>query len=116
MKVDMEKIVSLCKRRGIIFQSSEIYGGLSACWDYGPLGVELKNNVKSAWWRSMVQERDDMVGLGCSGHQWNNDCHCRCHRLGLDSRDECLVEDGLAAEHAVAFEYIGCAGHGAGWF
>ena len=66
MKVDMEKIVSLCKRRGIIFQSSEIYGGLSACWDYGPLGVELKNNVKSAWWRSMVQERDDMVGLDSS--------------------------------------------------
>ncbi|MGB2854687.1 MAG: glycine--tRNA ligase [Dehalococcoidia bacterium] len=62
----MEKIVSLCKRRGIIFQSSEIYGGLSACWDYGPLGVELKNNVKSAWWRSMVQERDDMVGLDSS--------------------------------------------------
>jgi glycyl-tRNA synthetase len=62
----MEKIVSLCKRRGLIFQSSEIYGGLSACWDYGPLGVELKNNVKSAWWRSMVQERDDMVGLDSS--------------------------------------------------
>ena len=62
----MEKIVSLCKRRGIIFQSSEIYGGLSACWDYGPLGVELKNNVKSAWWRSMVRERDDMVGLDSS--------------------------------------------------
>ncbi len=65
-KVDMEKIVSLCKRRGFIFPSSEIYGGLSACWDYGPLGVELKNNVKAAWWRSVVQERDDMVGLDSS--------------------------------------------------
>ncbi|MBI4294592.1 MAG: glycine--tRNA ligase [Chloroflexi bacterium] len=59
----MDKMVSLCKRRGFIFQSSEIYGGLSSCWDYGPLGVELKNNVKRAWWRSMVQERPDVVGL-----------------------------------------------------
>ena len=65
-KVDMEKIVSLCRRRGFIFPSSEIYGGLSSCWDYGPLGVELKRNVKEAWWRAMVQERDDMVGLDTS--------------------------------------------------
>jgi glycyl-tRNA synthetase len=62
----MEKIVSLAKRRGFIFQSSEIYGGLNSCWDYGPLGVELKNNVKRAWWRKVVQERDDMVGLDAS--------------------------------------------------
>jgi glycyl-tRNA synthetase len=62
----MEKIVSLAKRRGFIFQSSEIYGGLGSCWDYGPLGVELKNNVKRAWWRKVVQERDDMVGLDAS--------------------------------------------------
>jgi len=62
-KVDMEKIVSLCRRRGFIFPGSEIYGGLSSCWDYGPLGVELKQNVKQAWWRAVVQERDDMVGL-----------------------------------------------------
>jgi glycyl-tRNA synthetase len=59
----MDKIVSLCKRRGFIFQSSEIYGGLASTWDYGPIGVLLKNNVKQAWWRSVVQERDDMVGL-----------------------------------------------------
>ncbi|HZE58608.1 MAG TPA: glycine--tRNA ligase [Chthoniobacterales bacterium] len=59
----MEKIVSLCKRRGFIFQSSEIYGGLNGCWDYGPLGVELKRNVKDYWWRVMVRERDDVVGL-----------------------------------------------------
>ena len=65
-KVSMEKIVSLCQRRGFIFPSSEIYGGLSSCWDYGPLGVELKQNVKQAWWRSVVQERDDMVGLDAS--------------------------------------------------
>src|ERR1700710_3310065 len=59
----MDTIVSLCKRRGIVFPSSEIYGGLRASWDYGPLGVELKNNIKRQWWRSMVQGRDDIVGL-----------------------------------------------------
>jgi glycyl-tRNA synthetase len=59
----MEKIVSLCKRRGFIFQSSEIYGGLNGCWDYGPLGVEVKRNVKNYWWRVMVHERDDVVGM-----------------------------------------------------
>jgi glycyl-tRNA synthetase len=65
-KVDMEKIVSLCKRRGFIFPSSEIYGGLASCWDYGPMGVELKRNVKEAWWKAMVQDRDDVVGLDTS--------------------------------------------------
>src|SRR6266699_3455529 len=59
----MEKIVSLCKRRGFIFQSSEIYGGLNGLWDYGPLGVKLKRNVKNYWWRVMVHERDDVVGM-----------------------------------------------------
>lgn len=59
----MEKIVSLCKRRGFIFPSSEIYGGLGSCWDYGPVGVILKNNVKQAWWRDNVQMRTDMSGL-----------------------------------------------------
>jgi glycyl-tRNA synthetase len=59
----MEKIVSLCKRRGFIFQSSEIYGGLNGCWDYGPLGVELKRNLKDYWWRVMVREREDVVGM-----------------------------------------------------
>ncbi len=59
----MEKIVSLCKRRGFIFQSSEIYGGLSNTWDYGPFGVELKNNVKSAWWKANVYDRDDILGM-----------------------------------------------------
>src|SRR5438132_3639791 len=59
----MEKIVSLCKRRGFIFQSSEIYGGLNGVWDYGPLGVELKRNLKNYWWRVIVHERDDMVGM-----------------------------------------------------
>jgi glycyl-tRNA synthetase len=59
----MEKIVSLCKRRGFIFQASEIYGGLNGVWDYGPLGVELKRNLKDYWWRVTVHERDDVVGM-----------------------------------------------------
>jgi glycyl-tRNA synthetase len=59
----MEKIVSLCKRRGFIFQAAEIYGGLNGVWDFGPLGVELKRNLKDYWWRVMVRERDDVVGL-----------------------------------------------------
>ncbi len=62
----MEKVVSLCKRRGFIFPSSEIYGGLGSAWDYGPLGAELKRNVKSAWWSTVVHQRDDMVGLDAS--------------------------------------------------
>lgn len=59
----MEKIVSLCKRRGFVYPGSEIYGGIQGFWDYGPLGVELKNNIKKLWWRSMVYGRDDVVGL-----------------------------------------------------
>ena len=59
----MDKLVSLCKRRGFVFQSSEIYGGLGSVWDYGPLGVELKKNVKDRWWRAMVHERDDIEGI-----------------------------------------------------
>jgi len=62
-QVRMEKIVSLCKRRAFIFQSSEVYGGLNGCWDYGPMGVELKRNLKDYWWRVMTRERDDVVGL-----------------------------------------------------
>ncbi|MCG3153447.1 MAG: Glycine--tRNA ligase [bacterium] len=62
----MDKLVGLCKRRGFIFPSSEIYGGLNSCYDYGPLGVELKRNVKDFWWRAMVQTRDDIEGLDAS--------------------------------------------------
>jgi glycyl-tRNA synthetase len=61
--MEMEKLVSLCRRRGILFQSSEIYGGLNGFWDYGPLGVELKRNVKEAWWRDMVAAHDDLATL-----------------------------------------------------
>jgi glycyl-tRNA synthetase len=62
-KVTLDQIISLCKRRGFIFQSSEIYGGLGACWDYGPLGVELKQNIKNCWWDFMVRAREDVVGM-----------------------------------------------------
>src|SRR5437764_6070239 len=63
---NIETIVSLAKRRGFVFPSSEIYGGLGSAWDYGPLGVEICNNVKQAWWRWMVHERDDMEGIDSS--------------------------------------------------
>jgi glycyl-tRNA synthetase len=59
----MDKLVALCKRRGFIFPSSEIYGGINSCWDYGPLGVELKNNIKTWWWRTMTWLRDDIEGI-----------------------------------------------------
>ena len=62
----MEELVSLCRRRGFIFQSSLIYGGINSCWDYGPLGVELKNNIKRCWWSVMTQEREDIEGLDAS--------------------------------------------------
>ncbi|HZD81006.1 MAG TPA: glycine--tRNA ligase [Actinomycetota bacterium] len=85
----MEAITSLAKRRGIVFPSSEIYGGLRSFWDYGPLGVELKRNVKDAWWRSMVQLRDDVVGLDAavimSPRVWKASGH-------LDSFTDPLVE------------------------
>jgi glycyl-tRNA synthetase len=63
MQASMDKIVSLAKQRGFVFPSSEIYGGINACWDYGPMGVRLKQNVKAAWWRTMTQLRDDIEGL-----------------------------------------------------
>ena len=63
IETSMDKIVSLCKRRGFIFQSSDIYGGLASTWDYGPYGVELKNNIKRAWWKSSIYERNDVFGM-----------------------------------------------------
>ena len=64
---DMDKLVSLCKRRGFLFQSSEIYGGLNGFWDYGPLGIELKRNIKEAWWRDMVTGHDDLAAPQAGG-------------------------------------------------
>jgi glycyl-tRNA synthetase len=63
---DMEQLVSLCLQRGFVYPSSEIYGGINGFWDYGPLGVEMRNNVKAAWWQRVVRERDDVVGLDSS--------------------------------------------------
>ena len=62
-KKQMETIVSHCKATGFVYKSAEIYGGLNGCWDYGPLGVELKKNLKDYWWRRMVRDRDDVVGM-----------------------------------------------------
>jgi glycyl-tRNA synthetase len=105
----MDKIVSLCKRRGFIFQGSDIYGGLANTWDYGPFGVELKNNVKRAWWKANVYERSDMLGMDAailmhpkvweaSGHVTNfadlvfecknKNCHKRMRPEDLLSREE----------------------------
>ena len=113
---DMDKILSLSKRRGFIFQSSEIYGGLGSTWDYGPLGVELKRHVKEAWWKSVVVDRDDMVGLDsailmhprvweASGHVENFSdplVECRvCHRRFRSdqlSEDKCPECDGTLTE------------------
>lgn len=81
MAVSMEVIVSLCKRRGFIFQNSEIYGGLASTWDYGPLGVEFKRNLKNAWWKSIVYERDDIEGLDAAilmhAEVWNASGHTK---------------------------------------
>ena len=63
MALTLDTIISLCKRRGFVFQDSEIYGGLASSYDYGPLGVTLKRNITNAWWRAMVEQRDDIEGL-----------------------------------------------------
>ena len=65
-ELQFETLVSLCKRRGFVFPGSEVYGGIAGFWDYGPLGVEMKNNIKRAWWKTMVQDRDDIVGIDAS--------------------------------------------------
>ncbi len=88
----MDKVVSLCKRRGFIFPSSEIYGGLGSSWDYGPLGAELKKNVKDAWWREMVHRREDMVGLDAAiimhPRTWEASGHVATfHDLLVDCKD-----------------------------
>src|SRR4030042_5015567 len=62
----MDKIISLSKRRGFVFQSSEIYGGFGSCYDFGPLGVEMKNNIKMSWWNEMIRLHDNVVGLDAS--------------------------------------------------
>lgn len=109
----LDDIVSLCKRRGFIFQSSEIYGGLASCYDYGPLGAELKRNVRAAWWKAVVQMRDDVVGLDCSilmhPMVWKSSGHADkfadlvtvCKKCNTRTRVDHLAESDkpAAAEH-----------------
>ena len=110
----MEKIVALCKRRGFIFQSSEIYGGLNGAWDYGPLGVELKRNIKDYWWRCMTQVRDDIVGFDGSilmnAAVWKASGHVDTFS---DPQVECLLTkkryraDQLEPQSGTAYYYKG---------
>ena len=127
----MEKIVSLCKRRGFVFPSSEIYGGIGGFWDFGPLGVELKNNIKDWWWKTMVQTRDEIVGLDttiihnpkvweASGHTLSftdplrecKSCHrrFRADQLDKDQCPECGGELTTIKQFNLMFgTYIGSA-------
>ncbi len=110
----MEKIVSLCKRRGFIFQSSEIYGGINGFWDYGPLGADLKRNVKDLWWKSMTKLRDDVVGLDASiiMHPaiWKASGHCDTF---ADPMVDCLLTkkrfraDQIEPQSGIVFFYSG---------
>ncbi|MDP7588268.1 MAG: glycine--tRNA ligase, partial [Dehalococcoidia bacterium] len=120
----MDLMMSLSKRRGFMFQSSEIYGGLGSTWDYGPLGVELKRNVKEAWWRSVIAERDDMVGLDAailmhpqvwvaSGHVENfSDPLVECKECNSRFRQDHLLEatgiDPESPEAAAALNELRC--------
>ncbi|HLG26062.1 MAG TPA: glycine--tRNA ligase, partial [Candidatus Gracilibacteria bacterium] len=111
--VTMEKVVSLAKRRGFIFPGSEIYGGLANTWDYGPYGVELKNNVKQVWWKMFVQDRTDMVGLDASilmnPRVWEASGHVSsfsdplmdCRKCKERVRGDKLIEEHLGIEAAV---------------
>ena len=106
----MEKIVALCKRRGFVYPGSDIYGGLANTWDYGPLGVELKNNIKQLWWRTFVQRRRDIVGLDAgilmhpriweaSGHVVNfNDPLVDCKTCKARFRADHLIEERLGKQ------------------
>lgn len=118
----MEKIVSLCKRRGFIFQAGELYGGLNGCWDYGPLGAELKRNLKDYWWRKTVQERDDVLGMDgailtmeqvlvSSGHVGGfSDPMCDC----LLSKAR-LRADQIPAQDGTAVYFSGAKHPATGW-
>ena len=109
MPLTMDKLVALCKVRGFIFSGSEIYGGLANTWDYGPLGVEFKNNVKRAWWKKFVQESEHNVGLDtailmnrsvwvASGHVGSfNDPLMDCKACKARFRADQLIEDDAKA-------------------
>ena len=117
----MEKIVSLCKRRGFIFQSSEIYGGINGFWDYGPLGAELKRNVKELWWRAMIRQREDVVGLDATiimhPQIWRASGHVDTFS---DPMCDCLLTkkrfraDQIDPQSGTAYHYSGAQEAGAG--
>jgi glycyl-tRNA synthetase len=110
----MEKIVALCKRRGFIFQSSEVYGGINGFWDYGPLGTELKRNLKDAWWRAMTRQREDVAGLDATiiMHPlvWEASGHTKTFS---DPMSDCLVtkkrfrSDQIEPRSGTAYWYSG---------
>ena len=88
----MDKVISLCKQRGFIFQSSEIYGGLKSAYDYGPLGVELKRNIMNEWWKTMVHEREDVIGIDASIIMHPKVWHASGHLSGFaDPLVDCLI-------------------------
>ena len=112
----MEKIVSLCKRKGFIFQSAELYGGLNGCWDYGPLGAELKRNLKDYWWRKNVQERDDILGLDGSILTHQAVLTASSHVGGFsDPMCDCLLSkarlraDQIEPQDGTAYHYSGAS-------
>ena len=139
--LSIEKIVSLCKQRGFVFQGSEIYGGLANSWDYGPVGVELKNNIKNLWWKDFVQRQKNIVGLDsavltnpkvwkASGHLSNFsdplvDCKNCKHRFRADhlleislQKKEIALEnlsleqmDNLILEHGIACPHCSTKGN-----
>lgn len=118
----MEKIVSLCKRRGFVFQSAEIYGGLNGCWDYGPLGAELKRNLKDYWWRKNVQEREDILGLDGSILTHQDVLKASGHVGGFsDPMCDCLLSkarlraDQIPAQSGTAYWYSGASHEESGW-
>jgi glycyl-tRNA synthetase len=98
----MKEVISLCKQRGFVFQSSEIYGGLKSCYDYGPLGVELKRNIMNEWWRAMVHEREDIVGLDASIIMHPKVWQASGHLAGFsDPLVDCLIsKERFRADHA----------------
>jgi glycyl-tRNA synthetase len=110
----MERIVSLCKRRGFVFQSSEIYGGINGFWDYGPLGAELKRHIKDSWWRVMTQQRDDVVGLEATiimhPKIWEASGHTTTF---ADPMVDCLLTkkrfraDQIEPQNGIAYHYSG---------
>mgnify|MGYP000683348639 FL=1 len=88
----MEKVISLSKQRGFVFQSSEIYGGLKSAYDYGPLGVELKRNLMNEWWRSIVHEREDVIGIDASIIMHSKVWQASGHLSGFsDPLVDCLI-------------------------